>query len=78
MKCRWDRRPLTQRQLAYAALDAHVTVLIYESLSSSAAAPTFASDVQRSLFSIDSAKNEGRGSRARNTNRTVYQPSTWI
>lgn len=74
--CRWDRRPLTKRQLTYAALDAHVAVLIYDSLSKSAA--TFSADVQRSLLSIDHTKSEGRSNRGRNNNRIVYQPSTWI
>ena len=40
----WDRRPLSARQVHYAALDAHVTVRIYEAMGAERVADLSGSD----------------------------------
>jgi hypothetical protein len=73
---RWERRPLTQRQLTYAALDAHVAVLVYEFLVG--LSDSFRERARRCLFSYQQQQQQDGCSQPRSKKRDkIYQPSTW-
>ena len=53
---RWGRRPLSERQLQYAALDALVSVMVYEHLEERHG-PSIQVHIKRSLHSISTASS---------------------
>lgn len=68
---RWSRRPLSQRQLTYAALDALASVLIYDSLARSD--PGFPGRAAAALSRRCAAA--GGGEEARGKKRALASPS---
>ena len=60
---RWSRRPLSQRQLTYAALDAFAAVLIYDCMARSD--PGFAGRAAATLCRRQATESGGNGARGK-------------